>query len=77
MPDYPTEWRQVLELLAGSASGCSASLLSAHGFRSEVIAGLVDSGLATSSTERILSAGSQIEMARFKITDAGRLALER
>jgi hypothetical protein len=76
MPVYPDEWRQVLELLAGSANGCSASLLSAHGFRSEVIAGLVDRGLATISTERILAGEHPIEVTWFKITNAGRLARE-
>lgn len=77
MPEYPAEWRRALDMLARSADGCSASLLSAHGFRPEVIAGLVDSGLAVSRTQRIVAGERPIEVTRFMVTDAGRAALGR
>jgi hypothetical protein len=38
-------WRRALELLAGSADGCTEALLFAHGFTEATIAGLVDTGL--------------------------------
>jgi hypothetical protein len=77
MPDLSADWRRALQMLAGSATGCTASLLSAHGIKSEVVAGLVDCGLATSSGERVLAGERSIEVTRFKITDAGRAVLER
>ena len=78
MMDHPAaDWRRALELLAGSGEGCTASLLSAHGLPSEVIAGLVDTGLAVMTTEQVLTGQRTVDMTRFKITDRGRLALER
>jgi hypothetical protein len=63
-------------MLAGSAEGCSASLLSTHGFASEVIAGLVDTGLVATATEQVLTGQRTVEVIRFSITDRGRAALE-
>jgi hypothetical protein len=77
MADYPPEWHRLLELLAGSANGCTAAVLFAHGFSDAVIAGLVDTGLATSTIERVLAAGRNVDVMRLRITDRGRLALER
>jgi hypothetical protein len=77
MLDYPAEWRRALELLASSAKGCTASLLVTHGFTDATIAGLVDTGLATATTERILVGQRPVDMTWFVITDRGRLALER
>ena len=65
-------------MLGASADGCTGSLLSAHGFAPEVIAGLVDCELATATIENISAATNRYElMTRFKITDAGRAALGR
>ena len=50
-------------------------MLMAHGFTAEIITGLLESGVATSISERILIHGRLVEVARFKITDRGR-ALE-
>jgi hypothetical protein len=69
MPDYPADWRCALEMFAGSAEGCTASLVSAHGFASEVIAGLVDTGLVAMTTESVLVGQRTIAVTRFKITD--------
>jgi hypothetical protein len=77
MADYPLEWRLLLELLASSGNGCTASLLSSHRFPSWLIAGLVDAGLVAATTERFLTGQRTVDMTRFKITDRGRAALER
>jgi hypothetical protein len=60
---------------AGSAKGCTASLLTTHGFASSVIAGLVDTGLVVATTERILVGQRPIDMTWFEIADRGRATL--
>jgi hypothetical protein len=73
MPDYPAEGRRALEMLAVSPEGAIA-----HGFAATTITGLVDTGLATQTIEYVLAARHRYElMTRFKITDAGRVALEQ
>jgi len=46
----------------------------AHGFTYKAITGLVDSVLATSAIEPFLADGRVIEVTRFRITEAGRVA---
>ena len=75
-PDYPDEWRRALEMLAGSAGGCTALVLVAQGVSPTTIAGLVDCGLVTATTERVLAHQRSVDVTRFKITDRGRVALE-
>jgi hypothetical protein len=65
-----------LLLLAANPSGCSEHLLRAHGFTAKFIAGLVDAGLATTKTERMMAGRQAVEVTRVRITDAGRDALE-
>jgi hypothetical protein len=78
MPDYPAEWRRALELLATSPEGATGALLMAQGFAATTITGLVDTGLATQTIDYVLAARHRYElMTRFKITDVGRVALER
>jgi hypothetical protein len=77
MPDYPAEWRRALELLASSTNGRTTLLLLAHGFSSAAIAGLIDRGLATSTTERVRARQRTVELTRLQITDSGRKALGR
>ena len=69
------EERQALELLAGDPQGATEELLVlAHGFDSDMIAGLVHSGLARREN---MKAGSRaIEVVRIRITGAGRRAIE-
>jgi hypothetical protein len=50
-------------------------LLLAHGFTVELLADLVRAGLATATTERVVAGGRAIEVARVRITPAGRKAL--
>ena len=68
------EERQALELLASDPQGATEELLVlAHGFDSDMIAGLVHSGLARREN---MKAGSRaIEVVRIRITGAGRKAL--
>jgi hypothetical protein len=48
----------------------------AHGFDTDMIAGLVRTGLATADREIVNARGKTIEVVRITITDAGRRALE-
>jgi hypothetical protein len=75
--DPLAEWRRALELLADSPDGSTTALMLAHGFTSTVIAGLVDAGLATSTTEPVLAGGRPVDVTRIRITYRGVLALER
>ncbi len=47
----------------------------AHGFDSDMIAGLVHSGLAMARRENMKAGGRTIEVVRIRITGAGRDAL--
>jgi hypothetical protein len=49
--------------------------LIAHGFTVEQMVELVRTGHATAQTERVITGGRAIEVARMKITEAGRRAL--
>ena len=57
MPAHSDEWRRALKMLADLPEGSTEALLLAHGFTSAVIAGLVDTAPATSTTEPILAGG--------------------
>jgi len=71
-----TKARDALELLAAASPSCPELLLLAHGFKTEMLAGLVCEGLATAQPELVNAGGRPLEVVRFKITDAGRRALE-
>jgi hypothetical protein len=77
MPAHSDEWRRALEVLANSPEGATEALLFAHGFMYETITGLVDSGLAISTTGPTLAGGRLVEVTRITITYRGRVALER
>jgi hypothetical protein len=47
----------------------------AHGFRIEQMVELVRAGLATATGERVVAGSRKMEVARVKITDAGRRVL--
>jgi hypothetical protein len=69
--------RQALEMLAGSPHGVTEDLLVlAHGFNSDMIAGLVHAGLTTAQRETVEAGGKSAEVVRIRITEAGRQALE-
>jgi hypothetical protein len=55
--------------------GCTEAVMRlAHGFKADLLAGLVHDGLASVAAETI-TARRPIEVARLRITDAGRRAL--
>jgi hypothetical protein len=65
--------RRALELLAAARDGCSEVIVLAHVFSIDVMVGLVNAGTATA--ERVVAGKREIEVARMRITDAGRRAL--
>jgi hypothetical protein len=71
----PATRRRALELLAGSRDGCTEAIMLAHGFSIEQMVELVNAGLATAKAERMVASSRTFEVARVRITEAGRLAL--
>ena len=69
--------RRALELLAGSREGCTKAMMRAHGFSIDMLVELVKVGLATTKRERIVAGGRQTDVARVRITEAGRQALAK
>jgi hypothetical protein len=67
--------RRALELLASCRDGCTEAILLAHGFTIPQMIELVRTGLATASAERVVAGGRTIEVARVRITEAGRQRL--
>jgi hypothetical protein len=62
-------------LLASCPEGCTEAVMLAHGFTVRQMLELVRDGLATASAERVVAGGKSIEIARVKITEAGRQIL--
>src|SRR5215472_4362765 len=71
-PRRSAERRRALELLAASPDGCTAAILLAHGFKSDRLVELINAGLASVTTERIVASSKTMEIARVRITEAGR-----
>jgi hypothetical protein len=67
--------RRALELLAASPNGYTEAIMRAHGFSIDFMVDLVRSGLATATSEYVISGPNKIEVARMRITDAGRKVL--
>jgi hypothetical protein len=65
-----------LELLASDPRGVTEALMLAHGFRRKMLAELVLAGLATVVTETMRGGGAMIKVERYRITEAGRRAIE-
>ena len=69
--------RRALELLATSPDGATKeSLVLVHGISRDIMAGLVRTRLATARPETAKGGGNRIRGWRYRITNAGRLALE-
>ena len=71
------EQRRALNMLAGSPDGCTKSVLLAHGFKDEMLTGLVENGLAKSTpgTVRIGPSQRALDVIWLTITAAGSKAL--
>jgi hypothetical protein len=67
--------RRALELLAGSRDGATEAIMLAHGFSVAQMVALVRAGLATATAERVVAGGRTMEVARVRITEAGRRVL--
>jgi hypothetical protein len=68
------ERKRALRMLTRSPDGCTEAILLAHGFKIEMLAGLVLDGLATAAQETV-SAGRRLKVVRLMIADAGRRAI--
>jgi hypothetical protein len=69
--------RRALELLADAGErGCTGARLFNHGFTVGMVADLVWNGLATGHRETVRAGYRKIRVARIRIMDAGRRALE-
>jgi hypothetical protein len=73
-PPSPTA-KRALELLASCRDGCTEAMMLAHGFTIPQMVELVRSGLATATAERVVAGSRKIEVARVRITAAGRREL--
>jgi hypothetical protein len=62
-------------LLASCHDGCTEALMMAHGFTVEQMVELVRAGLAMATVEHMVAGGKAIEVARVRITEAGKRAL--
>jgi hypothetical protein len=67
--------RRALELLAASRDGCTEAIMLAHGFTTEMLVRLVRDGLASAKAEHMVAGGQKLEIARVRISAAGRKAL--
>jgi hypothetical protein len=67
--------RSALELLASCRDGCTEAMMWAHGFKTDMMVEIINGGLASVTTEGVVAAGRTIEVARVRITEAGRRAL--
>ncbi len=73
----PRRTLELLKLLASSPHGATEALLvRAHGFDSDMVAGLVRAGLTTAERETMKAGAKPVEAVRLQITAAGRKAIE-
>ena len=70
------ERRRALEMLADAGfRGCTGATLLDHGFDIDMIADLVLEGFATANQETLRIGRRKVQVARVRITNAGRSAL--
>jgi hypothetical protein len=77
MPDISanSEKRRAIELLARSPTGCTETLMLAHGFPAEMLGWLVLDGLATVQRGTMLAGDRQLTVKWIEITDLGHVAI--
>jgi hypothetical protein len=66
------ERKRALRMLTRSSDGCTEAILLAHGFKIEMLAGLVLDGFATAAPETAPAGRRQPKVVRLMITDQGR-----
>jgi hypothetical protein len=64
--------RRALELLASCHDDCTEAVMLAHGFTVDQVVELVRAGLASATPERVRAGNKAMEIARVRITEAGR-----
>jgi hypothetical protein len=69
--------RRALELLVASPKGCTKAMMRAHGFSIDMLLDLLKAGLATTKREPMANGGRETDVARVRITEAGRRALAK
>jgi hypothetical protein len=62
-------------LLAASRDGCTEAIMLAHGFTVPQMVELIRAGLASAYTERVIAGNQRLEVARVRISEAGRRAI--
>jgi hypothetical protein len=67
--------RRALELLASCPDGCTETIMLVHGFTVGQLDELIRAGLATAQTESVVARSRALEVARVRITKAGRMIL--
>jgi hypothetical protein len=73
----PRRTLKLLKLLASGPHGVTEALLvRVHGFDSDMVAGLLQAGLATAERETMRAGAKPVEAVRLRITAAGRMAIE-
>jgi hypothetical protein len=75
MTKVTSEQHRALALLADTPRGCLETALDVEGFTIDVIAELIRAGYVSVAPETVRAGGRKIEVARVKITDAGRRAI--
>ncbi len=77
MPDVSanSERQRALGLLARSATGCTETLMLAHGFTAEMLGRLVLDGLVTVQPGTMLAGDRQLTVKWIEITDLGHDAI--
>jgi hypothetical protein len=69
--------RRAREFLAASPDGATEAMLLAHGLMIPQLVELIRAGLASATAERVVADRRTIEVARGRLTDAGRKALAK
>jgi hypothetical protein len=73
----PRRTLELLKLLESSPHGATEALLvRAHGFDSDMVAGLLRAELATAERQVMKAGAKPVEVIRLQITAAGRKAIE-
>jgi hypothetical protein len=71
MSSYAERLRHALKQIADAPQGCSVAMLLAHGFESELIAALLESGVAKAEVEAATVGDHRRPIRRLWITEAG------
>jgi hypothetical protein len=77
MPDISanSERERALQLLARSVSGCTETLMLAHGFTTEMLGRMVIDGFASVQRGTMLAGERQLTVRWMEITDLGHAAI--